>query len=854
VSPEALSPEARSFEARLLARWAEARREFERLVELETSAQDAELGRLAARDGELERLVHELLRRDREAGLAAAPVARPSVVSAVEDPRDRSTWSGTRIGEFRLVRLLGSGGMGSVYEAEQQEPARRVALKLLHPGLASGPARRRFEAESDILAQLSHPHIAKVYASGVERLGTGALSLELPWFAMELLDGAPDLLSWAQAQAADLGQRLLLFEQLCAAIDYAHGAGVMHRDLKASNVLVDQHGLVQVIDFGIARRLTGPDSRPGATTLAGELYGSLACMAPEQFSEGGAPVGVRADIYALGALLFELTTGSPPLELQGLSIEAAAARIREVAPKSARSLKPELPRELNWICQQALAKDPALRYATVAHLAADVERLRTGQAVLAGRPGSFYRLGKWAQRHRRALALTALVGVLGLYMTDRLARSSRKRLAAEQEASVQRVATDREAEGRSRLANLLNFAIRQARPGGALTSAQLAPVLEQLELAIEAGHGLGDEEVYGLRTALASFWMADGNPQRATGLVERNLDALTRSGRRLSQAGAECLRQAAVLAGLRGDLSAADGFIAEARRCPGRSGQSEDSLSAAIQDLGTLGMAQMAALAPHQALQSLGAALHLAEQVHGTPPEALESLRYNLHLSQLQSGQPALAEAGMQSLLPTAEALFGPSHPRRVDVLLVRAKALIELGRAQEGLDLLEAEEPAAQSAYANNPGRLSSYLGCLGLARYRLNPSDQNFAALADEQAQFMAQMGPAHSASLAAVMTIAELRLERGEFTQAEAELQSAYTACRESLGGEHVRTLELEGALLISQARQQVLSPGGVERLAWLRGELERRCGPQSERIRRLDRLAASAPPGDPDTGQE
>lgn len=835
-------------EARLLERWSETRREFERLVELDGQAQRSELQRLAARDPELEHLVNELLRRDRDAQLSAAPPQVHSLATVVEDPRDRTTWSGTRIGDFRLVRLLGSGGMGSVYEAEQLEPARRVALKLLHPGLASGPARRRFEAESEILAQLSHPHIAKVYASGVEHLGSGAVSLELPWFAMELLDGAPDILSWAKARGADLEERLLLFEQLCSAVDYAHGAGVMHRDLKASNVLVDQHGLVQVIDFGIARRLAGADSRPGATTLAGEVYGSLACMAPEQFADSGAPVGTRADIYALGALLFELTSGAAPLELQGLSIEAAAARIRQEAPRSVRSVQPDLPRELDWICQQALAKEPNQRYATAAQLAADVERLRTGQAVLAGRPGSLYRLGKWARRHRRALAVAALLGALAVFSADRLARSSQARRTAEREAEIQRLATDREAQGRARLANLINFAIRQARPGGSLAGAQLAPVLEQLELAVEAGHGLGADEVTGLRNALASFWMADGQPERAAGLVERNLLALTRSGQRQTHTGAECLRQAAVLAGLGGDLAAADAYIAEARSCPGQGSQGENSLYAAIQDLEALAMAQMSALAPSKALESLVAALHLADQVHGLPPAAIAALRYNRHLCELQAGQPELAEAGLRQLLPTSEALFGPHHARRVDVLMVRARALIELGRVQEGLDLLVAEEPAARIAYAHNPGRLGGYLGVLNAARYRSKPSPENFASLLAEQQKLAQELGPAHTVSLSGTLLIAELRLERGEAATAQAELEQALEACRVAFGREHVRSLELEGLTLVCQQRQSPPTAELQQRLEEILKELTRHCGERSERVGRLRRLAQAAPAGD------
>jgi hypothetical protein len=477
-----------------------------------------------------------------------------------------------------------------------------------------------------------------------------------------------------------------------------------------------------------------------------------------------------------------------------------------------------------------------------------VERLRTGQAVQAGRPGSLYRLGKWARRHRRTLVVAALLGALGMFAVDRLGRSSQARRAAEREAEIQRLATDREAQGRARLANLINFAIRQARPGGSLAGAQLASVLEQLELAVEAGHGLGAEEIIGLRISLASFWMADGQPERAAGLVDRNLEALTRAGQRQTRTGAECLRQAAVLAGLGGDLSSAEAYIAEARLCPGQGSQGENSLYDAIQDLEALAMAQMSALAPSKALDSLRAALFLADQVHGLPAEAVAALRFNRHLCELQTGQPELAEAGLRQLLPTSEALFGPHHPRRVDVLMVRAKALIELGRIPEGLALLVAEEPAARSAYAHNPGRLGGYLGALHAARYRSDPSLENFASLLAEQHKLAQELGPAHTVSLSGTLSIAELRLERGEVAAALTELEQALDACRSAFGREHVRSLELEGLRLVCQQRLSGLTAEQQQRLESILLDLARNCGERSERLRRLRRLALAPLAGD------
>lgn len=807
---------------RLLARWPEARAAFEELVEQPAGRQQELLGALAARDTELAGLVRRLLAEDR--GPAPLRAERPE-----------AALSGACIAGFRLLRLIGAGGMGSVYEAEQIDPPRRVALKLLHPGLSSGPARRRFEAEIEILAQLRHAHIATIFASGVEVIGSGALRVELPWYALEHLEGSVDLLRHAAERGADLEARVGMFLQLCAAVEHAHQAGVIHRDLKASNVLVDRQGHVKVIDFGIARRLGSDGSTPGATTLAGEIYGSLGCMAPEQFGSG--PVGVRADVYALGALLFELLAGVPPLTLDGLTLEAAAQRVRLVAPRSLRQAAPGLPRELEWIVRQALAKEPSERYASAGELAADLRRCLAGQAVLAGQPGAWYRVAKWARRRRRPLLLACGLVALLAFGALRIRAAQQQQRAAQAREQLQREAAEHEAAGRRRLATLIGFAIQRARSGSPGQSAELAAVLVELERAIASGHGLSDGETIGLRSALASFWLADGETQRAGPLVDENLALLTRLDQRTSPAAAECLRQAAVLAGLRGDLSGAEALIAELRRCPTHDSRGEAALLDEVNTLQAAGLAASNALAPGRALACFRAAWTMAQQVHGLPIPALLALRFNLHLSEAQCGLRAEARAGLQRLLTDQLSVYGAGHARCLDARLVLARVELESGALEAAAELLAGAPSDPRLGNESERVRACAFEGLRCLLDYRRDPGPTSLAALELDALRRAELLGPTHASSLTAWVQLAEVCLEAREAPRVLPRLEAAAGSARAALGAGHLRSLELEGWELACRAALQPLEQAAQLHARELLGDLEARMGTESLRWQRL-----------------
>jgi tetratricopeptide (TPR) repeat protein len=380
-------------------RWARIRRVFEQAIDVEPAGREQFLIEACRGDPALLRDVRKLLDSDRAACGRFEPPAR-----AVE-PNTKPMPADGRIGAFRIRRVLGSGGMGTVFEAEQESPHRTVALKVMRLGFASDSARRRFRYESEVLARLQHPGIATIHEAGTHREAPG---IDLPYIAMELVPAARDIQAYANESGLDWRARVDLFLQVCDAIQYAHQKGIIHRDLKPSNLLVDESGRVKVIDFGVARAT----ERAAAETIAtepGQIIGTLAYMSPEQLESDPSAVDVRSDVYSLGVVLFELFSGRLPYNLERRSLIEAARIIREVPHRRAPSIAGSLSRELACILDKALAKEAAVRYASAGDLAADIRRLVAGEPLAAGPQSTVYRLRKFARRHRAGVAATSAI-------------------------------------------------------------------------------------------------------------------------------------------------------------------------------------------------------------------------------------------------------------------------------------------------------------------------------------------------------------------------------------------------------------------------------------------------------------
>ncbi|MCC6507839.1 MAG: serine/threonine protein kinase, partial [Pirellulaceae bacterium] len=398
-----------------------------------SSAKDRQvfLDRECVDDPNLRNRLEALLRAHERAGhLLDAPVPHGLEQTQVHISHEHT---GSVIARrYKLLEAIGEGGMGTVWVAEQSQPVKRkVALKLIKAGMDSKSVLARFEAERQALAVMDHPNIAKVLDGGITESGR-------PFFVMEYVKGVP-ITEYCDATRMSIPDRLQLFAQVCQAVQHAHQKGIIHRDLKPSNILVapyDDKPVPKVIDFGLAKAMNQSLTEHTLHTAHDMVLGTPLYMSPEQAQLNNIDVDTRSDIYSLGVLLYELLTGTTPLEKQRFNQAAwdeIGRVIREEEPplpslrlSSAQTL-PSLAAgrhtepaqltklvrgELDWIVMKALDKDRTRRYETANGFAADVNRYLAGEPVLAAPPSANYRLRKFAQKNRTVLTTAAVIAML----------------------------------------------------------------------------------------------------------------------------------------------------------------------------------------------------------------------------------------------------------------------------------------------------------------------------------------------------------------------------------------------------------------------------------------------------------
>jgi serine/threonine protein kinase len=432
-------------------------------------------------DRELRSRVEALMQAHQRAGNflgGKSPAA--GFAATVDDPITERP--GTVIGPYKLLEQIGEGGFGVVFMAEQEKPLRRkVALKVLKPGMDTRQVVTRFEAERQALALMDHPNIAKIHDAGTTATGR-------PYFVMELVRGVP-ITEFCDQRRLTTRQRLELFATVCQAVQHAHQKGIIHRDLKPSNILVTLHDVVavpKVIDFGIAKATQQRLTEQTLFTHFAQMLGTPLYMSPEQAEMNSLDVDTRSDVYALGVLLYELLTGTTPFEsdtLKQVGLDEMRRIIREEEPPTPsqrlstleakacstvserrgvdeRRLRQLLRGELDWIVMKALEKDRNRRYESASSLAADVQRYLNDEAVAACPPSAGYRLRKYARRNRRLLATAGLFAAVLISATaastwlavdataarrladERLEHEKKAQNAAATEAAIARAVND----------------------------------------------------------------------------------------------------------------------------------------------------------------------------------------------------------------------------------------------------------------------------------------------------------------------------------------------------------------------------------------------------------------------------
>jgi WD40 repeat protein/serine/threonine protein kinase len=432
----------------------------------DAASQAAFIDRECNGDAGLKARVEALLHSHRAAGSFLHD--QPFVLESDEmvDDRPAPEAPGTVIGPYKLLEQIGEGGMGTVFMAEQTRPVRRrVALKVLKPGMDSRQVVARFEAERQALAIMDHPTIAKVLDGGATQWGR-------PYFVMELVKGVP-ITDFCDQNQLTPRQRLELFVTVCQAVQHAHQKGIIHRDLKPSNVLVTLHDttpVVKVIDFGVAKALGQELTDKTLFTGFAQMIGTPLYMSPEQAGQSGLDIDTRSDIYSLGVLLYELLTGTTPFTKERFK-QATYDEIRRIIreeeppkPSTKLSTAEGLPTlavnrgtepakltnlvcgELDWIVMKALEKDRNRRYETAAAFAADVERYLSDEPVQACPPSAVYRFRKFARRNKRAVA-TATAAALAVMAAVAGLATSTFLITREQQATANALRTETQAKG-----------------------------------------------------------------------------------------------------------------------------------------------------------------------------------------------------------------------------------------------------------------------------------------------------------------------------------------------------------------------------------------------------------------------
>jgi eukaryotic-like serine/threonine-protein kinase len=777
---------------------------------------DAFLDEACTEPGQKEHL-QALLEAEAKLGTFLESPARATGSTGVEEH------PGATIGPYKLLEQIGEGGMGVVFMADQTRTVRRrVALKVIKPGMDTRQVIARFEAERQALALMEHPNIARVLDAGTTDSGR-------PYFVMELVRGVP-ITDYCDKNRLDAEARLRLFVTVCLAIQHAHQKAIIHRDIKPSNVIVtlnDGQPVAKVIDFGIAKATEQKLTERTLFTAYGEMIGTPAYMSPEQAEMGTIDVDTRSDIYSLGVLLYELMTGTTPIEdarLRTVALSEIQRLIREVTPPRPSSrlstlgdsatilagrrgtdpkrLTKLLAGDLDWIMLKALEKDRNRRYATAGDFAADVERFLHHEAVLARPPSAAYRLATFIRRNRvTVMAATIAVATLlagtavatwQAIVANQAKRSAQSAAAAERTAKV--IALTKEAEARAVLEFVQNRIFAAARPLGQASGlgkdvtlkSTLVSALPYVEKSF-AEQPLVEAR---LRQTLGNSFLFLGETQSAVDQIEW---AHAIHGRLLGPSDAATLSSANDLANSYRALGRLDKALALA----------EETLEARRALFGTDGvptLESMSTLATiYRDLGRRAEDLDLSEKVLASRraklgPQHFDTVTSMAHLASSYDALGRSPEALQldEEALALARATLAPDHP---DIILIRNNLALDYARVRRYDEALKLHQQTREISLtklgADHPNTLMSASN-VAKALSDLKRHEEALALYKEVLSRLQVKNGPKHPHTLHAMFSIGNELGKLDRYGEALKWHQDALDLRKATLGPNHRDTL--------------------------------------------------------------
>jgi len=728
-------------------------------------------------------------------------------------------------GRYLLLDVIGEGGMGTVWLAEQMEPVRRrVALKLIKPGMDSREVVGRFEAERQALALMDHPNIAKVHDGGVADGGR-------PFFVMELVRGVP-VTEYCDRARLGIRERLAIFIQTCQALQHAHQKGIIHRDLKPSNILVTEHepggaGVVKVIDFGVAKAI-GPNLTDDPVhTRFMQMVGTPLYMSPEQAERRELDVDTRADIYSLGVVLYELLTGTTPFDkdrFKEVGYDEVRRIIREEEPPKPsarlstldattstlsadrgadrRRLSRVCRGELDWIVMKSLEKDRDRRYETASAFAADVQRYLADEPVAAGPPSTSYRLRKLLRRNKgAALAISLVVlslvgGIIGTTVGLLEARQQEKaaRKSAEDEKLARDSAVESDADA-SAFANFLaNHVLAASRPEGtqhglgrnvtmeeALTKAE--PKIADVFAGRPRAEALARYEIGVTWRNLGRYAKAEEHLRRALVLYQRELGPENLATLSTRKSLAVTLLQA-------GHTDEAVKILEEIAQVFTTT-QGPDS-PYTLNTLTSLARGYEEIGQPEKGLQLLESNLPKSKVNPGPDNPDTLTLMTNLALAYQNAGRQETAVAMMQEVFDKQKAIAGADSPGALLTLTKLAGFYASEGQNAKAIALYEPTlAKLKENLGADHPETLQA-LGELGLAYLQAGEADRALKLLQEVFAKLEARLGADHPFTLKTGNDVGVALIEAGQPKKGLAMLEQVLTKRTARLGADHPDTL--------------------------------------------------------------